>query len=317
MHLGSSNVCLQAELHVVCQLHLSVISAEQVAHSSLFSTKGLVAIELLCCLQETEASNSEAAATECAGIATYSTEECGNRPGYKQALTSHTITQVCNNVWFTCGFPRTSHKVAQNVLHHAGIVGILICMYSSLAFAHCLDCFCSLLALISQLVVIWFSFYSQFLSCCHCHFILMTGSICLQNLHSKPRTATCITSAARNSICSFNNGKPMLPDDKHLLFIASLSKACLSGTAVPITMTQQLAVRMMQMLLELRLPTSSLTICYVQSSASLVSLMQIHTILFYIAVGHILCSVIMSKIATARIQIWKKWLSDDDAHCTA
>ena len=145
----------------------------------------------------------------------------------------------------------------------------------------------------------------------------MIDYICLQILHSKSRTATCITSAARNSIYSFNHGKPLLPDDKHLLFIASLSKSCLSGTSVPITMTQQLAVRMMQMLLGLCLPTSSLTFCYVQSSASLVSLMQIHTILFYIAVGHILCSVIMSRIATARIQIWKKWLSDDDVHCTA
>ena len=46
-------------------------------------------------------------------------------------------------------------------------------------------------------------------------------------------------------------------------------------------------------------------------------LVQIHKMLFYIAVSHIVCSVIMSKIATARIQIWKKWLSDDDAHSTA
>lgn len=44
---------------------------------------------------------------------------------------------------------------------------------------------------------------------------------------------------------------------------------------------------------------------------------QIHTMLFYIAAVHIVCSVVMHKIASARIHIWYKWLSVEDAHSTA
>ncbi|KAL3145465.1 Mlo15p, variant 2 [Trebouxia sp. C0010 RCD-2024] len=47
------------------------------------------------------------------------------------------------------------------------------------------------------------------------------------------------------------------------------------------------------------------------------SISQIHTMLFYIAVVHIVCSVVMYRIANARIRIWKKWLSDEDATSTA
>ena len=46
-------------------------------------------------------------------------------------------------------------------------------------------------------------------------------------------------------------------------------------------------------------------------------MVQIHTMLFYIAAVHIVCSVVMHKIASARIQIWRKWLSDEDASSTA
>ena len=49
----------------------------------------------------------------------------------------------------------------------------------------------------------------------------------------------------------------------------------------------------------------------------LACVLQIHTMLFYIAATHILCSVIMHKIGAARIEIWNRWLSDDDAHTTA
>lgn len=47
------------------------------------------------------------------------------------------------------------------------------------------------------------------------------------------------------------------------------------------------------------------------------AIQQIHTMLFYIAVGHVLCSYIMVRISTSRIKIWKHWLKDEDAHTKA
>ena len=46
--------------------------------------------------QRTLLQESSEGSEQCAGFSEYSVEECGNRPGYKQALTSRTITQVCH-----------------------------------------------------------------------------------------------------------------------------------------------------------------------------------------------------------------------------
>ena len=48
-----------------------------------------------------------------------------------------------------------------------------------------------------------------------------------------------------------------------------------------------------------------------------VLLLQIHMFLFFIAFSHIVCSNVMIRISTARVQIWKHWLAGDDAHSKA
>ena len=40
--------------------------------------------------------------TTCVGINEYSQEECGNRPGYKQALSANAIHQACPPYFFFC-----------------------------------------------------------------------------------------------------------------------------------------------------------------------------------------------------------------------
>lgn len=45
--------------------------------------------------------------------------------------------------------------------------------------------------------------------------------------------------------------------------------------------------------------------------------LQIHQMLFYIAIGHVLCSYILVRISTSRVKIWKHWLKDEDAHTIA
>lgn len=46
-------------------------------------------------------------------------------------------------------------------------------------------------------------------------------------------------------------------------------------------------------------------------------LMQIHMFLFYIALCHIICGYVMIRISSARVDIWRQWLLDDDAHSKA
>ncbi|DBA84760.1 hypothetical protein WJX77_002067 [Trebouxia sp. C0004] len=44
---------------------------------------------------------------------------------------------------------------------------------------------------------------------------------------------------------------------------------------------------------------------------------QIHMFLFYIALCHIICGYVMIRISSARVDIWRQWLLDDDAHSKA
>jgi len=45
--------------------------------------------------------------------------------------------------------------------------------------------------------------------------------------------------------------------------------------------------------------------------------LQIHMMLFWIAITHIVCSYALIRISTARVKIWRHWLSEDDAHSKA
>lgn len=84
--------------------HQSVIAALQVAHNQIACQHRLCGlIAAVCNTLQAEPSNFEADGTEdgelgCAGFTPYSVEECGYRPGYKQALTSRTINQVCDTL---------------------------------------------------------------------------------------------------------------------------------------------------------------------------------------------------------------------------
>ncbi|KAL0048084.1 hypothetical protein WJX82_007361 [Trebouxia sp. C0006] len=44
---------------------------------------------------------------------------------------------------------------------------------------------------------------------------------------------------------------------------------------------------------------------------------QIHMMLFWIAITHVVCSVALIMISTARVKIWRHWLAEDDAHSKA
>ncbi|DBA84759.1 TPA: hypothetical protein ACH3X1_005802 [Trebouxia sp. C0004] len=44
---------------------------------------------------------------------------------------------------------------------------------------------------------------------------------------------------------------------------------------------------------------------------------QIHMMLFWIAITHIVCSYALIRISTARVKIWRHWLAEDDAHSKA
>ena len=48
-----------------------------------------------------------------------------------------------------------------------------------------------------------------------------------------------------------------------------------------------------------------------------VVLVQIHMFLFYIALSHVICGYLMIRISSARVDIWRQWLLDDDAHSKA
>ncbi len=42
--------------------------------------------------------------------------------------------------------------------------------------------------------------------------------------------------------------------------------------------------------------------------------LQIHMMLFWIAITHIVCSYALIRISTARVKIWRHWLAEDDTH---
>jgi len=45
--------------------------------------------------------------------------------------------------------------------------------------------------------------------------------------------------------------------------------------------------------------------------------LQIHMMLLWIAITHVVCSVALIMISTARVKIWRHWLAEDDAHSKA
>lgn len=45
--------------------------------------------------------------------------------------------------------------------------------------------------------------------------------------------------------------------------------------------------------------------------------LQIHMMLFWIAIMHIVCSYVLIRVSTARVKIWRHWLAEDDAHSKA